>query len=128
MALADSPLGFRHGPKSVVDQATLIVQLRSADPAAAAYDRDLYHELIRDDRAFAVVALTAGQLGARIAPDDIWLSLPCLVYGQMLAFYKALALGVAADNPCPGGQVNRVVRGVRIYPYRPDVSDPAPAA
>ena len=128
VALADSPLGFRHGPKSVVDQATLIVQLRSADPAVAAYDRDLYHELIRDDRAFAVVALTAGRLGARIAPDDIWLSLPCLVHGQMLAFYKALALGVAADNPCPGGQVNRVVQGVRIYPYRPDVSDPAPAA
>ena len=128
VALADSPLGFRHGPKSVVDQATLIVQLRSADPRAAAYDRDLYHELIRDDRAFAVVALTAGRLGARIAPDDIWLALPCLVYGQMLAFYKALALGVAADNPCPGGQVNRVVQGVKIYPYRPDVSDPAPAA
>lgn len=128
VALADSPLGFRHGPKSVVDQATLIVQLCSADPSAAAYDRDLYHELIRDDRAFAVVALTARRLGARIAPDDIWLSLPCLVYGQMLAFYKALALGVAADNPCPGGQVNRVVQGVRIYPYRPDVSDPAPAA
>ena len=84
--------------------------------------------MIRDDRAFAVAPLTAGRLGARIAPDDIWLSLPCLVYGQMLAFYKALALGVAADNPCPGGQVNRVVQGVRIYPYRPDVSDPAPAA
>ena len=119
VAFGDSPLGFRHGPKSIVDHATLIVHLCSADPCAAAYDRDLHNELIGDDRASAIVAFTAGRLGARIAPDEIWLSLPCLVYCQMLAFYKALALGIAADNPCPGGEVNRVVRGVKIYPYRP---------
>ena len=123
--LSDSPLGFRHGPKSVVDRATLIVHLQSAEACAANYDRDLYDELIRDDCAGAIVALTAGMLGARPAGepgrgrlDDIWLSLPYLVYAQMLAFYKALALGITADNPCPGGQVNRVVQGVTIYPYR----------
>ena len=123
--LSDSPLGFRHGPKSVVDRATLIVHLQSAEACAADYDRDLYDELIRDDCAGAIVALTAGMLGARPAGepgrgrlDDIWLSLPYLVYAQMLAFYKALALGITADNPCPGGQVNRVVQGVTIYPYR----------
>nr|WP_170140351.1 hypothetical protein [Xenorhabdus cabanillasii] len=26
-------------------------------------------------------------------------------------------LGLSPDNPCPTGEVNRVVKGVQIYPY-----------
>ena len=47
---------------------------------------------------------------------DVWSAFPYIVYCQTLAFYKALQLGVTPDNPCPGGEVNRVVQGVTIYP------------
>ena len=114
----DSPLGFRHGPKSVVDMSTVIVHLHSSEPYIADYDQDLFSELKRDSQAAALIALSPKQLGAQTPLEDIWLSLPYIVYCQMLAFYKALALDIAADNPCPSGQVNRVVKGVTIHPYQ----------
>lgn len=30
---------------------------------------------------------------------------------------KSLQLGLTPDNPCPSGEVNRVVQGVTIYPF-----------
>lgn len=114
----DSPLGFRHGPKSVVDNSTVIVHLQSSDSYIADYDCDLYNELVRDDQAAAIVALSPELLGAETLIDDVWLSLPYIVFCQMLAFYKAVALDITADNPCPSGEVNRVVQGVTIHPYQ----------
>lgn len=45
------------------------------------------------------------------------MSLTYMVFYQMFAFFYARSLGVSADNPCPSGEVNRVVEGVTIYPY-----------
>ena len=116
--MCDTPLGFRHGPKSVVDDSTVIVHLQSADVYTQAYDTDLLSELRSDDQAAAIIELSPQWLGVRDNPlDDFWLSLPYIVYCQMLAFFKALALGITADNPCPTGEVNRVVQGVTIHPY-----------
>lgn len=117
----DTPLGFRHGPKSIIDESTLIVHLYSSNPYTHQYDRDLYAELQKDARAKLSIELSpeslmpAQQEAARM--DDAWLTLPCIVYCQVLAFYKALALGIGADNPCPSGEVNRVVQGVNIHRY-----------
>ena len=36
---------------------------------------------------------------------------------QMTFFYVDMLLNVTPDNPCPSGEVNRVVQGVNIYPY-----------
>ncbi len=117
-ALADTPLGFRHGPKCVVDESTCVVLLRSADPYTDRYDLDLLAELERDGRAAELVALSAATYGGETgAIDDFWLSLPDVVFCQMLAFFKARALGISPDNPCPSGEINRVVQGVRIHPY-----------
>ena len=121
VSLYDTPLGFRHGPKSVVDQSTLIVHLYSSNPYTHQYDQDLYAELQKDAQTKLLVELSLNSLiqeqqeSARM--DDIWLSLPCIVYCQILAFYNALALGIGADNPCPSGEVNRVVQGVNIHRY-----------
>ena len=30
---------------------------------------------------------------------------------------QSLSLGITPDNPCPTGEVNRVVKGVTLYPY-----------
>ena len=39
-----------------------------------------------------------------------------ITVAQCLGLYRSLSLGVTPDNPCPTGEVNRVVQGVTIYP------------
>jgi len=120
----ESPLGFRHGSKSLVDANTQIVLLKSTDPYSQQYDLDLVRELQSDGRALAIevldVALWQEPSDAERLLPDVWTAFPYIVYCQTLAFYKALQLGICPDNPCPGGEVNRVVQGVTIYPL-PDV-------
>ena len=36
---------------------------------------------------------------------------------QIIALLKSIKNGVKPDDPCPTGEVNRVVKGVVIYPY-----------
>lgn len=116
--LSDSPLGFRHGPKSVVNKRTVIIHLQSASPYTGAYDRDLLEELQADDQAMEIIALSPEFIGGQGSGcPDLWLTLPYLVYCQILAFFKALDLGIGADNPCPTGEVNRVVQGVTLHPF-----------
>jgi tagatose-6-phosphate ketose/aldose isomerase len=33
----------------------------------------------------------------------------------MLSFLKSVNLGITPDNPCPTGEVNRVVQGVILH-------------
>ena len=128
VAMHDTPLGFRHGPKMIIDESTVVLHMVSSDPHRRRYDRDLMRELRADNRSAAVVELSPATLGAEADAnadaagavwrlDDVWLSLVYVVYGQLLALHKAMALGVAADSPCPTGEVNRVVNGVTIYPF-----------
>lgn len=112
----ESPLGFRHGPKSLVDGDTFILLLESAQPYSRQYDQDLAAELKRDQQALALASLSLATLGSDAQLSDAWLLLPMVVWCQALACFKAMELGVSPDNPCPGGQVNRVVQGVTLYP------------
>jgi len=111
----ESPLGFRHGPKSLVNDQTQILLLPSADSYTSRYDLDLLAELQRDHIALRLDSLSSLQQQASTLPDA-WLGLLYMVWCQTLACYKALQLGISPDNPCPGGQVNRVVQGVTLYP------------
>ena len=45
VAVADSPLGFRHGPKTILNAATLVVVFVGNDPYPRQYDVDLIREL-----------------------------------------------------------------------------------
>lgn len=108
---SESPLGFRHGPKSIVNNETLVVMLSSLSDYRIPYETDLLDELERDKQTKLIYQL--GHKGL----SDIWLSFPYIVYCQALAFYKALDCNVTPDNPCPTGEVNRVVQGVTIYPF-----------
>ncbi len=38
--------------------------------------------------------------------------------GQTTALRLSMETGHHPDNPCPSGEVNRVVKGVTIYPYK----------
>ncbi|EGU31906.1 phosphosugar isomerase [Vibrio sp. N418] len=123
MTTFDSSLGFRHGPKFSINDKALVIQLFSSDEYTRQYDLDLFNEIRRDKQALAHIAISEtalneedvfelGQLGL----GDQWLCFPYVLFCQILAFEKSLQLGYGPDNPCPTGEVNRVVQGVTIYP------------
>ncbi|MGF1904196.1 SIS domain-containing protein [Aliivibrio salmonicida] len=124
----DSPLGFRHGPKSIVNNETMIIVFISNDPYTRQYDLDLLAELRRDNIAKKVIAITA-QVNDVVADDnvirvpmmenasDVELVFPYMLFAQMYAFHRAITVGNTPDNPCPTGEVNRVVQGVTIHSF-----------
>ncbi len=57
IAASDSPLGFRHGPKTIVNDRTLVVIFLSNDAYTRRYDLDLLEEIRRDGRAGGVLAI-----------------------------------------------------------------------
>ena len=59
VSLAEAPLGFRHGPKTVVNGSTLVVVFLSNDAHTRRYDLDLLAELRRDCVAGRVIALSS---------------------------------------------------------------------
>ena len=123
----DTPLGFRHGPKTMVNSRTVVVMFVSNDRYTRLYDVDLLAELGRDGVASNVVAATAQPLpdipGVEAidvphlaGAEDVDLVVPFVALAQMLAFHASLRLGLSPDNPNQAGTVNRVVQGVRIHP------------
>lgn len=122
LALANTPLGFRHGPKSVLNPQTLVLLLRSGDAGARRYEQDLLDELRRDQVAGKVLALGPGETPlAAPALDlpDAWAAPLPLLLAQLFALHRSAALGLRPDNPFPDGTVNRVVQGVTIYRDEP---------
>ncbi len=126
IATFDSPLGFRHGPKTIVTRDTLIFVFISNDPYTRRYDLDLLSELRSDALAARVIAITAQvhdavtqseylhvQQLTRAGDGDLYF--PYIVCGQLYAFHRSLSLGNKPDLPSNSGTVNRVVRGVTIH-------------
>ncbi|MBB4844461.1 tagatose-6-phosphate ketose/aldose isomerase [Paucibacter oligotrophus] len=126
VAFADSSLGFRHGPKSLLNADTLVLLYASSDAHARRYQQDLLDELRRDGVAGEVLALGPAlppfgepDIGLPAqAGGDAWQGLLGLLLAQQYALQRAVALGGTPDNPFPGGTVNRVVQGVSIYPFK----------
>jgi len=126
VTMANTPLGFRHGPKAIVNAATLVVVFVSNDSQTGKYELDLLAEL-RGDGVGAVLAVTAGaptpagdddslQVAEMSDATDAELLLPFAVVAQLYAFHRSLRLGLRPDTPCASGRVNRVVKGVTIHP------------
>jgi tagatose-6-phosphate ketose/aldose isomerase len=118
----DTTLGFRHGPKAIVDRDTFVVVFVSNDPLTRAYDRDMIDELRADGVAGAVLAISAqAELGDAVQvrgleqADDIDLLFPYIVPAQLFALHASLYRGLDPDKPNKAGTVNRVVQGVRIH-------------
>jgi tagatose-6-phosphate ketose/aldose isomerase len=121
----DSPLGFRHGPKTIVNARTLVVLFVSNDPYTRRYDMDLLRELRADGRAGRVLAiaaqgdgLEAGDLvvASMAEAADLDCALPYAAFFQLFALLQSMAHGLTPDNPSVSGTVTRVVHGVTIYP------------
>jgi D-galactosamine 6-phosphate deaminase/isomerase len=131
VSIGESPLGFRHGPKTIVNGSTLVVAFLSNDDYTRQYDLDLVRELRGDAVAGRVVTLTA-RAQERQSPDavalgeaardsgrlsDLELCLPYASFAQTLALLRSISLGLTPDHPNAAGTVNRVVQGVSIHPF-----------
>ncbi|WP_416306649.1 SIS domain-containing protein [Neptunicella sp. SCSIO 80796] len=115
ISYSESPLGFRHGPKSIVTPSTTIIVMASDSPYTLGYDKDLVDELVNDGIAKDIIVLDKNTFGQKESLSEPWAGLAYIVYCQIYAFYCSLQKDISPDNPCPTGEVNRVVQGVTIY-------------
>ena len=123
----ESPVGFRHGPKSLVNEKTVVVVFGSTDSYTKLYDLDLVREVAGDEIARKVILLTDQKedlenveqviFSSQQLADDVYRVFPYIVYGQLFALLTALKVNNRPDTPSPTGTVNRVVQGVIIHSF-----------
>ena len=120
MGYFDSPLGFRHGPKSMLNEPTPSSSTFPTTPTRAATTWTSSTSCQARPRERVV------SIGARADADETW-SFPALadlpdaavapvllLAAQHVALAQSRALGLHPDNPFPDSAVNRVVKGVTI--------------
>ncbi len=120
-ALWDSTLGFRHGPKSFVTDATAITVFLSPAALTHAYDTDLAAEL-RDQFPQARVETIGpgGDLDVSVPFGPAWSAPIYIAAAQVRGVIWAQALGLNVDDPFAGqATLSRVVSGVKLYPVTP---------
>jgi D-galactosamine 6-phosphate deaminase/isomerase len=123
----DSFLGFRHGPRAVANEDSLIVYLFSNDDHVFLYERDLCLSIDRDARNIPTLSCNHSIDGLKNSVLAITFSEPAerenelgfinaTLVGQLLGFFHSIYLGLQPDNPSISGVISRVVQGVTIYP------------
>ena len=129
VTMYDTPLGFRHGPKSIIDNTTLTVLYLSDGEYQRQYELDLLKEMSgqRKENRIMVVCNTPCELVKSLAnyyycfdtpaKDNVFVGLDFIIVAQLMALFASIRNHFTPDNPCPTGEVNRVVKGVILYPY-----------
>jgi tagatose-6-phosphate ketose/aldose isomerase len=128
VSMNETPLGFRHGPKSILNDQTLVVLFLSGDPYTRKYDIDLLNEVYVEKLDSKVVSVDLGfdqkvietsdwnlQVASDWELEDIYLGFIYVIFAQALSVKKSIQLGLKVDNPSINGIVNRVVKGVKIH-------------
>jgi tagatose-6-phosphate ketose/aldose isomerase len=124
VATSDSALGFRHGPKAVLDERTVVIVYVSNDPYTRKYDLDILTELRSTMPPGSVIAIDGTQaeeswrLEGVEDVEDAALALPAVVCAQLIGLKAAVLRGIRPDNPFPSGEVNRVVHGVTVHRFQ----------
>jgi len=132
VCIYDSFLGFRHGPRAVVKNDTVVVYLLSNNPHARRYELDLIrsinetsvnvksvavgHEL--DSKELSIDQSIEFPNGIDDIPEE-FLSVLYVLPAQIIGFFKSLSLGLSPDSPSNSGSITRVVQGVKIYQNEP---------
>jgi tagatose-6-phosphate ketose/aldose isomerase len=125
---ADTYLGFRHGPKSIINEHTLVVYIFSNNPHVERYEKDLLFSMKQGNTAMYELGIGEHRVNAdglhkqiifssgnNIIAED-FLPVCSVLPAQLLAFYKSVQLGLMPDAPSESGSISRVVQGVNIYP------------
>lgn len=123
----DSFLGFRHGPKAVVNEKTLVVFIFSNNEYVLKYEKDLVLSMQKENKSLTTVGISEVPVSginldiniylseAESQIDEDFLAVCSVVPAQILGFYKSLNLGLKPDAPSVSGTIARVVEGVIIY-------------
>lgn len=123
----DSFLGFRHGPKAVVNDDTLVVFLFSNKKGVLKYETDLAKAMIKEKKAMRLIGISETSIDNLHLDEEVvmsengtvldeeFLAVCSVLPAQILGFYKSLQLGLKPDNPSVSGTISRVVEGVIIY-------------
>jgi tagatose-6-phosphate ketose/aldose isomerase len=126
---SDSFLGFRHGPKAVINASTLLVYLFSNNAHVYQYEADLVKAISMGEKGlYRIGVIETAKNGIEadmlieLSPagesiDEEMLSVVSVLPAQLLGFYKSLELGLSPDKPSKKDTITRVVRGVTIYPF-----------
>lgn len=125
----DTFLGFRHGPKAVIDEKTLVVYILSNNEYVNKYEIDLINDAKSGRKSICSLGIMENQvngieLDKRIVLSESHtkiseelLAVVSVLPAQLIGFYKSLNLGLKPDRPSDSGMIHRVVQGVKIYPY-----------
>ena len=125
----DSFLGFRHGPKAVMNNETLILFIFSNNEYAQKYEIDLANSIETGENAALKIGVMEDDIEGIDADLKIILNdderkiseeflLPVSVLpAQIIGFFKSLKFGLQPDNPSENGMISRVVEGVNLYEY-----------
>lgn len=125
----DSFLGFRHGPKAVVNSKSIVVYLMTDEEKVQRYERDLVRQVDGNNNPVAQIIVIAGkqpelpevkadlmvQMPYGKDETDFYGIVPYVLVGQLLGYYASLAHGLTPDAPSVSGNIHRVVEGVTIY-------------
>jgi tagatose-6-phosphate ketose/aldose isomerase len=135
VATMDSYLGFRHGPKAIVNENTLMVYFLSNNPYANQYEIDLIKSIQEDSNPMWSIAVSPGPLEVGIDTDteivftegnsilEELLTVAYILPIQILSFHKSLNYGLGPDKPSINGAIHRVVQGVKIYSHQGVVNE-----
>lgn len=128
VAKSDTTLGFRHGPKSIINSRTIVFSMLSNDDYSKKYSIDILDEMYNENIASNIVCYS---LISNEKLKQVTKTLICaetddgiekaiftyLIYGQMYAFFKSQHFNLTTDNPFPTGEVNRVVKKFEIHTF-----------
>ncbi|WP_334352542.1 SIS domain-containing protein [Companilactobacillus sp. HBUAS56257] len=124
----DSSMGFRHGPKSYVNDKTIVFDFLSNDKYTRQYDVDILEEIKADEICVKVVGVGTSsdnnfsgdnffiKAGDSKLPE-IYQALPDVIFAQTFALMNSIKVNNTPDTPSATGTVNRVVKGVTIHDY-----------
>lgn len=120
----DSFLGFRHGPRAVINEKTLMVYLFSSDNHTYKYELDLAKSIAKNPCQIPTISIGRAlepelspklNLDLNFTTDQELNIVPMTITGQVLGYYKSLERNLDPDNPSVSGAISRVVKGVTIY-------------
>ncbi|SDQ26515.1 SIS domain-containing protein [Carnobacterium viridans] len=126
----DSSMGFRHGPKSFVNEQTLVFVFVNNDHYTRKYDLDILEEIQHDHIAKQTIAIAQSVEGQEFSGTTFgfdkqysllpegYLALPFIMAAQTVSLLSSVKVKNTPDTPSKSGTVNRVVKGVTIHDYK----------
>ncbi|KAJ3630040.1 hypothetical protein Zmor_027130 [Zophobas morio] len=106
----NSPMGFRHGPKSILNKESVVILYFNSDSYKRQYDLDLLKEFSGQDQVDKIVVVDYKHdaeveklcdqyfVFDHSMSEDL-MGLNYVTFAQLFGFYKSISIGKTPDNP-----------------------------